>query len=87
MPELFGLRLESRNEAGMRMAEGVDGDAGPKIEIAVAVLGDQPRAFSAREDDILTGVDAHHGGGCLTRLGRAAGCFPQRPGGRSHVRG
>ena len=62
VPELFGLRLKRRDESRMRMTERVDGDARPEIEIAFAVLSGQPAALTAHEDDVLTGVNAHHSG-------------------------
>ncbi len=46
MPELFSLRLERLDEPGMRVAEGVDGDTGAKIEIALA--GSRRSASSLR---------------------------------------
>src|SRR4051794_13044177 len=62
VPEFLGLRLECCDEAGMSMAEGVDGDTGAEIEVSLAGLVDEPAALAAYEDDVLTGVGAHHRG-------------------------
>src|SRR5947207_3034467 len=62
VPEFFGLSLECRDKARMRMAKRVDGHPGAEIEKALARLGDEPATLAAYEDDILAGVGAHHGG-------------------------
>ena len=36
----------------MRVAKRVDGDAGAKIEVAFAGLGDEPRAFAGRKGEV-----------------------------------
>ena len=66
----------------MRVAEGIDGDAGAEIEIALAVLGNQPAAFSAHEDDVLTGVGAHHGGRMPRPSRKGRGVFSPAPRGK-----
>lgn len=49
MPDLVGLRLQRLDEMRMGMAERVHGDTGSEIEIARAVFGDQPNAFTSLE--------------------------------------
>jgi hypothetical protein len=49
MPDLVGLILQRRNEVRVGMAERIDRNAGGKIEIAGAILRNQPDAFAALE--------------------------------------
>ena len=61
VPQLPGLPHQRRNQTRVGMTQGIDRNAGAKIEIALARCGDQPRAFTAREHKILTGIGSHHG--------------------------
>jgi len=51
VPQLARLRGERGDEVRMGMTERIDGDAGGKIEIAVAVGCDQPNAFAPLEGE------------------------------------
>ena len=62
MPELLGLGGERRDELGVGVAERIDGDARGKVEVAVAIRGDEPATFPALEDEILACVGRHHRG-------------------------
>ena len=49
VPELAGLLGQRRDEMRVAVAERVDGDAAGEIEIALAVVGDQPAALAPLE--------------------------------------
>ena len=59
VPELFALALQRLHEMGMGMAERHDGDAGAEIEIALAVVGQQPGALAPLEGQIGARVGRH----------------------------
>jgi hypothetical protein len=67
VPDLLCLLGERLDELRMRVAERVDRDAAGEIEIAIAVLRDQPGALTPLESEIDTGVSRQqmrsHGGG------------------------
>jgi hypothetical protein len=62
MPELAGLFGQRRHQLGIGVTEGIDGDARPEIEIALAVLGEQPGPLAANEGDIRPFIGGKHGG-------------------------
>ena len=71
VPDLLGLVLQRRDEVRVGMAEGIDGDAGAEIEIALAVDRRQPDAFAALEAER---------GACVGLEERRCGCHVQLPG-------
>ena len=89
VPKLLGLSLQGRDELRMRMAESVDGDAGAEIEDTARPSSlSQPATLAAHEDDVLTGIRAHHSRRRPRPVSEAAtGSFPQRRRGRDMVRG
>ena len=62
VPELLGLVGEGRDELGVGVAERIDRDARGKVEVALAIRGDEPAAFPALEDEVLARVGRHHRG-------------------------
>ena len=54
MPQLLRLLGQGRDQMRMGVAERVDGDAGGKIEIALAVGRDQPYAFAPLKGEVDT---------------------------------
>ncbi len=56
VPEFSGLFRQCTDEFRMGMAERVDGDAGAKIEVSLAVLRKEIRSFAADEGDIRPAV-------------------------------
>jgi hypothetical protein len=57
VPNLGGLARQRLDEMGMRMAERVDRDAGPEIEIASPIGRDEPGALSVVEGEIGASID------------------------------
>ena len=68
MPEPVELRVRSGERRGVAVAETDDRDAGEEVEVAVAVVVDEPRAVAVDERDVeprvrreeLGGVDVRH---------------------------
>src|SRR5580700_7426099 len=59
MPQFLRLRGQRRDKMGMRMAERVDGNAGGKVEIAVAIGGDEPNALAPLKGEVDTRESRH----------------------------
>ena len=59
MMPLSTCLLQRRGEPRMAVPERVDGDAGERVEVALAGLVPQPDAFAAHERDRLPGVGVH----------------------------
>jgi hypothetical protein len=57
VPEFRRLLLKRGDQRRVRVAERVDRDAGGKIEIALAIGGGEPAAFTMREAEIDPGED------------------------------
>ena len=51
MPEPLELLLRGLERRGMAVAEADDGDPGDQVEVALAVVGDQPAALAVDERD------------------------------------
>ena len=62
MPQLAGLLAKRGDKAGMRMAKRVHGDAACTVEIATAVISDQPAAIAAYKGKLGATIGLHHGG-------------------------
>jgi hypothetical protein len=52
VPDLAGLRLQRLDEMRVRVPEGVHGDAGPEIEIALASIREEPGPLSSLEGEV-----------------------------------
>ena len=59
VPELLRLLGKRGDEMRVRMPQGVHGDAGGKIEIALTVRGDEPYAFTPLEGEVDTRESSH----------------------------
>src|SRR5690606_34601733 len=77
VPELSCLLGERGGELRVGVTEGIDGNAGTEIEIALALGVDEPGALAPFEDDIVAPIGAHDGGrgagGGGGRCGRLGG--------------
>src|SRR5581483_9097586 len=51
VPEALELRPRRRERPRVAVAEADDGDAGEQVEVALAVVGDEPRALAVHERD------------------------------------
>jgi len=71
VPELAGLFRQRLDECGMGMAEHVDGDARPEVEVALAARGFEPGALAGLEGERGAGIGGedgwYHGSGLSTR--------------------
>ena len=84
VPELAGLLGQRRDEMRVAVAERIDGDAGAEIEIALAVVGDQPAALAPleRQGRPREGIEkrrtAHymHSGTGIPGIAAEAACLP-----------
>ena len=52
VPQLARLLGQRRHQPGIGMAEGVDGDARPEIQVSLAILGEKVGALATDEGDI-----------------------------------
>ncbi len=88
VPQLLRLLGERGDEMRMRMSQRVDGDAGGKIEIALAVGRDEPYAFAPLEGEVNAREGRHqmrcHGlarGRCAATIRAAKTKCAASPGG------
>ncbi len=63
VPEFVALPMQGRHEVRVGVAEGVDGDARPEIEIALAARRNEPTALPVVESDVGARVGRRDGGG------------------------
>ena len=81
MPRLLGRRAQGFHKARMRMAKRVHGDARAKIEIAVAIGGDEPSALSPLEGEVRARISGKQ------RRSQKANSIGRRPSARAGARG
>src|SRR5690606_26156641 len=65
--QLRGLVGDGARESGMRVAEGIHGDAGNTVEVALAAIIDQETTLSVGETDVGTAVVVDQGAGFAHR--------------------
>jgi hypothetical protein len=61
VPHLAGLPGERPDEVRMGVAERIHGDAGAKIEVAFALVGEEPHALASLEDEIGARIGRQQG--------------------------
>ena len=61
MPQLVGLRFQRVHQRRMRMTQCIDGNAAGTVEIACAILGDQPASLAPHKRQVGAAIGAHHG--------------------------
>ena len=76
VPELARLLGQRRHQPGIGMAEGVDRDARPEIQVSLAILGEKVGTLAADEGDIRPVIggkqSGKHGESPFRTAGRGA---------------